>query len=224
MTDRTEIKICGLSERLSLAAALEAGADKVGFIFFEKSPRNVTVQQAADLARFAENKARTVAVTVNASDGLLERIVGEMNPSMLQLHGRETPERVAAVKARFGLPVMKAFAISSAADLQATTPWHGIANRFLFDARPPAGSMLPGGNGVTFDWKLLRNFQVPGGYMLSGGLDASNVGEALSISGACAVDISSGVESAPGVKSIEKIRAFVKTVRDYDHGRLETAN
>ncbi len=150
-----DVKICGLKTEDAMAAALDGGASHVGFIFFEKSPRHVEADTAANLRKAALGRAQVVAVTVNADDAELDAIVKTVRPDMLQLHGGESPERVAQVKARYGLPVMKAFAIREAGDLERIAPYRGIADRFLFDAKPPKGSELPGGNGVSFDWQLL---------------------------------------------------------------------
>ncbi len=207
------IKICGLSTPETVQTALENGAGMIGFIFFPKSPRNVSVEQAADLRQLAYGKAETVAVTVDADDAFLDAIVSGMKPDWLQLHGHETPERVAEVKARHGLPVMKAFSIRDAAHLAAIAPYRGIADKFLFDAKAPKGSELPGGNGVSFDWTLLTALDPGLDYMLSGGLNAGNVGEAMALANPPGLDISSGVESAPGVKDINLINGFFAAVR-----------
>jgi len=208
-----DIKICGLSTPETVSVALDEGASHVGFIFFAKSPRNVLPETAGRLRQAASGRAKAVAVTVDADDAFLDAIVAAMAPDTLQLHGKETHERVAAVKARYGLPVMKAFAISTAADLAATSPYLGIADRFLFDAKPPKGSELPGGNGVSFDWSLLADYAVSVPYMLSGGLNAGNVGEALRQARPPGLDISSGVESTPGVKDAKLIRSFFAALR-----------
>ena len=208
-----DIKICGLKTVDALDAALAGGASHVGFIFFAKSPRNVAPDVAGRLRRAATGKAKAVAVTVDADDAALDRIVAEMTPDMLQLHGGETPARVAAVKARYGLPVMKALAISEAADLASIEPFRGVADRFLFDAKAPSDSVLPGGNGVSFDWRLLANLDPGVDYMLSGGLDAANVGDALRLANPPGIDVSSGVESAPGVKDTALIADFLDAVR-----------
>jgi phosphoribosylanthranilate isomerase len=214
-----EIKICGLKTEPALEAALAGGASHVGFIFFAKSPRNVTPEAAAELRRRAAGRARAVAVTVDADDATLDRIVAAMAPDMLQLHGQETPERVAELKRRYALPVMKAFAIRDGADLDAIRLYRGIADRFLFDAKPPAGSDLPGGNGVSFDWHLLAGLDAEVDYMLSGGLNAANVGEALRFANPPGIDISSGVESAPGVKDVALIDQFFEAVRAASESR-----
>lgn len=207
-----DIKICGLKTGEALAAAVEGGASHVGFIFFPKSPRNLTPREAGKLRAQAVGKAKAVAVTVDADDAFMDAIVEAMQPDMLQLHGSESPERVAAVKARYSLPAMKAFAVHEAADLDRVAPYRGIADRFLFDARPPAGSQLPGGNGVRFDWTILAGLDAGVDYMLSGGLDAANIGDALRLANPPGIDISSGVERAPGVKDAALIEAFFKAV------------
>ena len=209
-----DIKICGLKTDVALDAALAGGASHVGFIFFPKSPRNIEPAEAERLRAAARGKAKAVAVTVDADDAFLDAIVSIMAPDMLQLHGSETPERVAAIKARYGLPVVKAFSVREAADLKAIEPYRGIADRFLFDARPPKGSELPGGNGVSFDWSLLAAIPAGTAYFLSGGLNAGNIGEALRVADPPAIDISSGVESAPGVKDPALIQSFFRAVDD----------
>lgn len=208
-----DIKICGLKTRETLDAAVAGGASHVGFIFFAKSPRNVAPDLAGTLRLAAKGKAQAVAVTVDAEDAFLDAIVQAMTPDMLQLHGKESPERVAEVKARYGLPVMKAFSVSEASDLGRIAPWRGVVDRFLFDAKPPKGSELPGGNGVSFDWRLLAGLDPSIDYMLSGGLNAANIGDALRLANPPGIDISSGVESAPGVKDTALIEDFFKSVR-----------
>ena len=209
------IKICGLSTPEAVDRVADLNADMAGFIFFEKSPRHVALPTAATLAERARMRGlQTVAVTVDMDDAGLDEIVARMKPDWLQLHGGESPARAAELKARYGLPVMKAFAIREASDLARITPYKSIADRFLFDAKPPKGSDLPGGNGVSFDWRLLATLDGAASYMLSGGLTKDNVGEALDISGAPGVDVSSGVESAPGVKDLGMMDAFVRAVRD----------
>lgn len=208
-----DIKICGLKTPEAVDAAISGGASHVGFIFFAKSPRHLTPVLAGTLRKRAAGRALAVAVTVDAGDGALDEIVAAMQPDMLQLHGKETPERVAEVRQRFGLPVMKAFSIRTAADLAQIEPYRGIADRFLFDAKPPAGSQLPGGNGVPFDWRVLAGLDGGVNYMLSGGLNAANIGEALRVADPPGIDISSGVESAPGVKDVALIGEFFGAVR-----------
>jgi phosphoribosylanthranilate isomerase len=208
-----DIKICGLKTDGAMAAALAGGASHVGFIFFAKSPRYVEPAEAGRLREVARGEAMAVAVTVDASDAFLDEIIAKMQPDMLQLHGVETPERVAEVKARYGLPVMKALPLSDAADLERIKPFIGIADRFLFDAKPPKGSELPGGNGVAFDWRILVGLDGGVDYMLSGGLNAANIGDALRLANPPGIDISSGVESAPGVKDPALIEQFFRAVR-----------
>jgi len=208
-----DIKICGLKTPEALHAALAGGASHVGFIFFGKSPRNVTPAEAGALRAAADGRAKVVAVTVDADDAFLDEVVAAMSPDIIQFHGSETPERVAAVKTRYDLPVMKAFSISEAEDLGKVAPFRSIADRFLFDAKPPKGSLLPGGNGVSFDWTLLAALDPDIDYMLSGGLNAANIRDALRLSNPPGIDISSGVESAPGIKDVALIEEFFKAVR-----------
>jgi phosphoribosylanthranilate isomerase len=208
-----DIKICGLSTLEAVDAVIAGGATHAGFIFFAKSPRHVSVELAAHLSdRAKAGGLKTVAVTVDATDAELSEIVAIMRPDILQLHGLETPERAAEVKAKHGLPVMKALAISEASDLAKLTPFIGMADRFLLDAKPPKDAVLPGGNAVSFDWNLVRNLSGVD-YLLAGGLDDGNVGAAISIANPPGLDISSGVESAPGVKDVGKIAAFMKAAR-----------
>lgn len=208
-----DIKICGLKTPEALEAALAGGASHVGFIFFAKSPRWIEPAAAGGLRDTARGRAKAVAVTVDADDAFLDEIVAAMAPDMLQLHGKETPGRVAQVKARYSLPVMKALAVSEAGDLNKALAFAGVADRLLFDAKPPKGSELPGGNGVSFDWALLKALPVGTDYLLSGGLNAGNVGEALRLANPPGLDVSSGVESAPGVKDVGLIRGFFDAVR-----------
>lgn len=208
-----DIKICGLKTAAAVNAALAGGASHIGFIFFEKSPRHVEPANTAHLREIARGKAKAVAVTVDAGDAALDAIVSAMSPDMIQLHGKETPRRVSEVKQRYGLPVMKAFAVSVTGDLARIAPWRGVADRFLFDAKPPKGSDLPGGNGVSFDWSLLAALDRDVDYMLSGGLNVGNIGDALRQANPPGIDISSGVESAPGVKDTALIDEFFAAVR-----------
>jgi phosphoribosylanthranilate isomerase len=209
-----DIKICGLSTFEAVDAVIEGGATHAGFIFFEKSPRHLSVELAKELASRANlGGLKTVAVTVDADDSYLDEIVAVMRPDILQMHGRETPKRVAEIKNRYRLPVMKAIAISEAADLEKLNPFIGIADRFLLDAKPPKGAVLPGGNAVSFDWNLVAHLAGKTDYLLAGGLDAHNVGDAINVANPQGLDISSGVESAPGVKDIGKIAAFMRAAR-----------
>jgi len=209
---RIQAKICGVSEPAALNAAVDGGAAFVGFVFFPRSPRNVSPPQAADLARLLPTAVRSVGLFVDPSDDLLADVTAQVPFDLLQLHGKETPERLAAIKTRFRLPVMKAFKIGEPADLDAAAAYFGVADRLLFDAKPPADAPLPGGNGVAFDWTLLAGRTWPKPWMLSGGLNAGNVRDGVAATGAPAVDVSSGVETAPGRKSPEMIRAFLQTV------------
>ena len=207
------VKICGLKTPEALDVALEAGADMVGFVFFPPSPRHVGLAAAAELGRRVGDRARKVALTVDADDALLRGIIDALRPDLLQLHGAETPARVQAIKARFGLPVMKAIAVEARADLAAVKLYDTVADRLLFDARAPREATRPGGLGKPFDWHLLEELDLAVPYMLSGGLDPDNVAAALRITSAPGVDVSSGVERAPGEKDHDKIRAFIRAAR-----------
>jgi phosphoribosylanthranilate isomerase len=210
------VKICGLKTPDALDAALEAGADLVGFVFFEPSPRNVSYEAARALGERAMGRAAKVALTVDADDATFERIVAELRPDMLQLHGKESPEQVRVLKKKFDLPVMKAIPVETADDLSAVAAYSKVADRLLFDARAPRDATRPGGLGKSFDWTLLTNIAPGIPYMLSGGLDANNVAQALRITRAPGVDVSSGVERAPGDKDPDMIRAFVRAARAAD--------
>jgi len=207
------VKICGLKTPEALDVALEAGADMVGFVFFPPSPRHVGLAAAAELGRRVGDRARKVALIVDADDVLLKSITDALRPDLLQLHGAETPARIQAIKARFGLPVMKAIAVEARADLAAVKLYDTVADRLLFDARAPREATRPGGLGKPFDWHLLEELDLAVPYMLSGGLDPDNVAAALRITSAPGVDVSSGVERAPGEKDHDKIRAFIRAAR-----------
>ncbi len=207
------VKICGLSTPEALDVALDAGADMVGFVFFPPSPRNLSFKAASALESRVRGRAKKVALSVDADDTLLAYVVDALGPDILQLHGNESPLRVAAIKARFKLPVMKAIPVESKGDLAAIARYAAVADRLLFDARAPREATRPGGLGTPFDWHLLENIGSRVPFMLSGGLDAGNVAEALAITRAPGVDVSSGVERAPGEKDAEKIRAFVRAAR-----------
>ncbi|CUH89512.1 N-(5'-phosphoribosyl)anthranilate isomerase [Phaeobacter sp. CECT 5382] len=203
------VKICGLRSPQDVAAAAKAQAAYVGFVFFAKSPRNVSLEQARALALEVPVGLCKVALTVNADDATLDAITNAVPLDMLQLHGSESPERIREVKARYGLPVMKAIGISEAADLQQIDLYSQVADQLLIDAKPPKGADLPGGNGLAFDWRLLagrKYWQCP--WMLAGGLTPDNVAEAIRLTGARQVDVSSGVESAPGEKDPTLIASF----------------
>jgi phosphoribosylanthranilate isomerase len=207
------VKICGLSTAETLDVALEAGADAVGFVFFPPSPRHLAYETARSLGVRVKGRAEKVALSVDADDATLAAAVEALHPDALQLHGRESPTRVADIKRRFGLPVMKAIPVETRADLAAVARYVGVADRLLFDARAPREATRPGGLGKAFDWRLLENLDPGVPFMLSGGLDAGNVAEALRVTRASAVDVSSGVERAPGEKDPDKIRAFVRAAR-----------
>lgn len=209
------VKICGLKEPEHVAAAAEAGAAYVGFVFFEKSPRNVGLEHARDLAVDVPVGVAKVGLTVNADDAFLDRLLDTVPLDMLQLHGKERPERVADVRARYGLPVMKAIGIAEAADVAQIDTYGAVADQLLVDAKAPKGADLPGGNGLAFDWRLVNRKYWPAPWMLAGGLTPDNVTEAIRMTGARQLDLSSGVESAPGVKDPIKIRAFMDAVRAY---------
>jgi len=207
------VKICGLSTPEALDVALEAGADMVGFVFFAASPRHLALDKARALGQQVRGRAQKVALTVDADDAMLDAIVEALRPDLLQLHGRELPARVWALKKHYGLPVMKAIAVQAKADLSAIETYATLADWLLFDARPSRDATRPGGLGQTFEWHLLEHIEPGVPYLLSGGLRADNVGEALRITHAPGVDVSSGVERAPGEKDPDKIRAFVRAAR-----------
>ena len=208
------VKICGLMTPQALDVALESGADLVGFVFFPPSPRNLGLEAARTLGERVQGRAGKVALTVDATDETLLDIVNALKPDMLQLHGKETPERVVAVRTRFGLPVMKALPIAERADLSPIRIYDKVADRLIFDARPPKEATRPGGLGTPFDWRLLAGIHPGIPFMLSGGLDAGNVTEALRITHAPGVDVSSGVERRPGEKDLAKIREFIRAARE----------
>jgi phosphoribosylanthranilate isomerase len=207
------VKICGLSTRETLEVALDAGADMVGFVFFPPSPRHLSLEAGRELGRQVRRRALTVALTVDADDATLDNIMDALSPDLFQLHGRESVARLRDIKQRFGRPVMKAVPVETAADLAVLPGYAAVADRILFDARAPKDATRPGGLGAPFDWHLLEKLDLDLPYMVSGGLSAANVAEALRITGAGGVDVSSGVESAPGVKDPELIEAFIRACR-----------
>ena len=204
------VKRCGLKTADAMADALAARADLVGLVFFPPSPRHIGVAEAVPLADFARGFAAIVALIVDADDALIERIVAEVNPDMFQLHGLETPDRVAEIRERWGKPVMKAIKVATSEDAAMALAYKGLADLVLFDAKPPKGADRPGGHGATFDWHLLDDVRTKVPFMLSGGLTPGNVAAAIAATGATVVDVSSGVEIAPGVKSPDLIRQFVR--------------
>jgi phosphoribosylanthranilate isomerase len=208
----TSVKICGVNSPDALAAALHAGADMVGFVFYEPSPRNIGLDVARQFAQHCRKRAEVVALTVDAADETLEAILRRVGPDYFQLHGSESPERVAEIQEKYGVSVIKAVGVAEAADLAAAAAY-ADADALLIDAKPHRGAVLPGGNGVAFDWGLVRNFSPSKPWLLSGGLTPENVGEAIRQSGARSVDVSSGVESAPGVKNPLRIAAFISAAR-----------
>ena len=216
------IKICGLSTAATLEAALAAGADMVGFVFFDKSPRHVTLETARELGAQARGRSGVVALTVNADDKALDAIIVALRPDLLQLHGTESSARAAAIRRRFGVPVMKAIGINDTADLAQVPAYAAVCDYLLFDAKPPKDVSLPGGNGLTFDWSLLQGLDLAVPCMLSGGLDPGNVADAIGITRLSGVDVSSGVESAPGVKDAARIAAFVTSARKAFQALQET--
>jgi phosphoribosylanthranilate isomerase len=206
------VKICGLSTRETLDAALQAGADMVGFVFFPASPRHLNLELARDLGRQAKG-AMKVALTVDADDATLGNIVDVLQPDLLQLHGHETTARLRDIKRIFGLPVMKVISVATVADLVTLPGYAAVADRILFDARAPEGASRPGGLGAVFDWQVLHGLDLKLPFMVSGGLNAENVAEAVRVTHANGVDVSSGVERAPGIKDVEMIHAFIRAAR-----------
>ena len=208
-----QAKICGLKTPEAVTAALEGGAAFLGFMFFPASPRDLDPETAARLAAPIGGRARTVAVTVDPDDALLDRLMATLRPDLIQLHGRETPARAADVARRTGADVIKALAVSEASDLEAASAFETAATHLMFEAKPPKGAARPGGNGAVFDWSILsgRRFERP--WFLAGGLDPWNAAEAARISGAPLLDVSSGVERGPGVKDPALISAFLQAVR-----------
>lgn len=208
-----EAKICGINSRDALDTALDEGARYIGLVFFPKSPRHVTIAQGTELAAAAAGIAHVVALVADAGDRLLEEITEKVLPDYLQLHGHESPARVSEIKRHFHIPLIKAIPVARASDASQADGYLGKADLILFDAKPPPGAKLPGGNGIAFDWRALDGVKGKLDFMLSGGLNAGNVGEAIRLTGAKAVDVSSGVESAPGVKDPELIRLFLRAVK-----------
>jgi phosphoribosylanthranilate isomerase len=209
---KLNIKICGLKTEETVDRAVALGATHIGFIFFQKSPRHIEPADAGRLADRVRGRAKIVSVSVDADNDDLDELIDLIRPDILQLHGKESPERVLTVKAMTGLPVMKAFPIQTAEDLKKIDAYDGIANRYLFEAKPPKNSELPGGNGVSFDWQLLTALDASVDYMLSGGLNKDNIAEALAIARPRGIDLSSGIESSPGVKDLGMMDEFFAAV------------
>ena len=206
----TTVKICGLSTPETMQAALDAGADMIGLVFFPRSPRNVSLEQAVPLAAQARGRAKIVVLTVDADDALLKSIVKAVKPDYIQAHGSETPERVAEITTKFGVPVIKAIKVKEASDVASAKAYKEVAALILFDAKAPE-DLLPGGNGLSFDWNLLKGKD--GQFMLSGGLNPDNVAAAIKLTRAPIVDVSSGVETTPGKKDISLIRKFIAAAK-----------
>ncbi len=209
---RLAIKICGLSTLDTVGAAVRAGASHVGFVHFPKSPRHVEIDRMRALAAAVPPHVERVAVLVDPDDELLDALVASRAASAFQLHGKESPARLAAIRQRFALPLWKAIPVKTRADIAGADAYIGVADRLLFDAKTPDGAALPGGMGLRFDWTLLRDMRPSAPWGLSGGLSADTIEEAIRVTGAPLVDVSSGVESAPGIKSVDKIMAFCKAV------------
>ena len=213
MPKDTRVKICGLSDQAGLQAAVDAGAAYVGFVFFEKSSRNVSIETAKALALTVPVGVAKVALVVNADDAFLDALTNEVPIDVLQLHGSETPDRVIEIKNRYGLPVMKAVGVADASDIATLETYLQVADQILIDAKPPKNADLPGGNGLSFDWTLIAKRRWPVPMMLAGGLTPENVAEAIALTGALQVDVSSGVEQSAGVKDAVKIRAFIDAAK-----------
>lgn len=210
---RVSVKICGINDDRGLIAAVENKASYVGFVFYRRSPRYVALEQAAELAASLPRRVTAVGLFVNPTDAALDSVLTHVRLGMVQLHGRETPERVDEVRAAYGLPVVKAVGVSSPRDIVAAGKYDNHADWLLFDAKPPKAAARPGGNAVSFDWSLMKSYTGTTPWMLAGGLTPRNVGKAIRESGARAVDVSSGVETRPGVKSPAKIRSFLKAAK-----------
>ncbi|MCP5036026.1 MAG: phosphoribosylanthranilate isomerase [Rhodobacteraceae bacterium] len=213
MTSVINVKICGLKRAEHVTVAAKAGVRYLGFVFFQKSPRNVSPEDAAKLALVVPPGIAKVALTVNADNDFLDALTAQVPLDMLQLHGGESPERVAEIRTRYGLPVMKAVGIASVEDLARADEYAQVADQLLLDAKPAKGAELPGGNGLAFDWQLIADREWNCPWMLAGGLTPDNVAEAIRLTGARQVDVSSGVESAPGVKDAGLIDAFLRNAR-----------
>ncbi len=205
------VKICGLSTPETLEAALNQHADFVGFVFFAKSPRNVTLKQAAKLAEQARDRARIVTLVVDADDTLLGNIASDVRPDFFQAHGKETPERLSEIKKRIGVPIYKVMKVRDAEHVAAAQAYAHVSPFMMYDAMPPENAVLPGGNGLAFDWSILKVAAKP--FMLAGGLNPENVAEAIRVTGAAMVDVSSGVEAAPGVKDEARIAKFIAAAK-----------
>ncbi len=216
---RIKVKICGLNGERGLSAAVENKASYVGFVFYRRSPRFISTQDAAAFVASLPRRVKAVGLFVNPSDSALDAVLNHVRLDMVQLHGRETPERVDDVRAAYGLPVMKAIGVSSESDLRAAQKYEDHADWLLFDAKPPKSATRPGGNATSFDWALMKSYLGKTPWMLAGGLTPRNVAKAIQLSGARAVDVSSGVETRPGLKSPAKIRSFLNAAKAAAHAR-----
>jgi phosphoribosylanthranilate isomerase len=212
-----EVKICGLSTTGTMTAALDAGADFVGLVFYQPSPRNLSIEDARPLADIARGKAKIVALTVDPDDKLIDEIAASINPDFIQCHGSESPERIAEITARTRIAVIKTIKVRAEEDVREAALYDGIAAMMLYDAKVPEGfeNPLPGGNGVQFDWSLLRARSDASSFMLAGGIDVENVAKAIEIAQPAIVDVSTGVETAPGQKDAGLIREFVAKVKSF---------
>jgi phosphoribosylanthranilate isomerase len=210
---KAKVKICGLTDPAHAEDAADLGANFVGAVFFEKSPRFLTFQRAAEMFEFVPAKAARVGLFVNPTDAFIDQAMNQLRLDYIQLHGDETPERVEQVRLEFGMPVIKALPVGSSADLDAAKPYDGVADMLMFDAKAPAGAERPGGNGLSFDWSLLKDRRWQSPWFLAGGLTPETVERAIAASGAKMVDVSSGVESAPGVKDYDKMAAFIAAAK-----------
>ncbi len=214
MEPNIRVKICGITDEENLDAAIEAGADLIGLVFYPPSPRAITPLDASEILQFLDEEGpRRVGLFVDADDTLLNQVLSHVRLDFLQFHGSESPERIEQVRLEYGLPIIKSIPLAVASDLAAIPPYQDVADWLLFDARAPAEATRPGGNAASFDWTLLQGFSCPIPWMLAGGLTAENVAEAIQKTGARMVDVSSGVEKAPGVKDIEKMKTFIAAAR-----------
>jgi len=216
MEYNVDVKFCGLTSQHSVNAAVTAGATHLGFIFYPPSPRSVTPQEAGHAAFFSPNRIKRVGVFVDPNDELIMQVVENLCPHILQLHGGETPSRIGQIREKFNLPIMKAIKVASEKDIESIEQYNDCSDIFLFDAKPPlaAQNSLPGGNGISFDWSLLKSFKCEKPWFLSGGINLSNIKDALKVTGSTAVDVSSGVEDKPGEKNTQKIDRFMQKINE----------
>ena len=216
MSNSINVKICGLTDKVTVKAAVKAGASHLGFIFYPPSPRSLTPKEAGYITSTTPNHIKRVAVIVDARDDLINDIIQNLSPHILQLHGSETNHRIQEIKEKFKLPIMKAIKVADYNDIKSSQQYNDSSDFLLFDAKPPiiGKNSLPGGNGISFDWALLRSAKFKKPWFLSGGIHVGNVQEAIKITGSKSVDISSGVEDQPGVKNIAKIEGFMKSLKE----------